>query len=105
MIDVRKAYDTVKTQALLNLNLDSPASIMLWNCIRTVYQDLLLVRIAGKLLVKGTGLPQGSSLSPVLFIYLLHMALTVNETEMEILSKITAFADDIVIIGQDSRNI
>ena len=103
LIDVRKAYDTVNTQALLNLNLDSPASNMLWNCIRTVYQDLLLVRIAGKLLVKGTGLPQGSSLSPVLFIYLLHMALTVNETEMEILSKITAFADDIVIIDDKDK--
>ena len=58
-------------------------------------------RIGGRLIPKRTGLPQGSSLSPVLFLYLMHHYSTKEGKDYSLMSKITAFADDIMIVDNN----
>ena len=103
LIDVKKAYDTVDTRPLELISLQGEETQKLWEVTREVYRIHLRPRIGGRLIPKRVGLPQGSSLSPVLFVFLLHYYITEGGRDMKILEKLTAFADDVLIVDTKEK--
>ena len=98
LINIKKAYGTIVIDDLAQLNFAGQETQHLWNIIPIIYQRLLRVRMAGQLLLKARGVPQGCSMSPFLFIFCLHMAITDNNSDLTLFSKFTDFVDDIIII-------
>ena len=63
LIDVKKTYDTVRTDVLETLEIEGEHTTLLWGAMRKIYRHLLRMRISRQILLKGVGLPQGSALS------------------------------------------
>ena len=105
LIDIKKAYDTVNLDKLINIvneNFNNEVDRTIINSFIKIYQKLVLI-INNTEIHPNRGLPQGSALSPILFsLYINNILMKLNE-DTEIHTQ--AYADDIIIQGKDIKKI
>ena len=105
LIDIKKAYDTVNLDKLINIvneNFNNEVERTIINSFIKIYKKLVLI-IKNTEINPNRGLPQGSALSPILFsLYINNILMKLNE-DTEIHTQ--AYADDIIIQGKDIKKI
>ena len=103
--DIKKAFDSVPQQALLNklyhLCIPKPLFVWLTNYLRLRFQRVVLKGVSSTWLPVSSGVPQGSILGPLLFLLYIN-----NITCLRFSSntKILLFADDIMLYKPISSN-
>ena len=100
-LDIQKAYDTVNTQILLQKFIDSfdphhTTLKLIENLLSNRLVKTVVNGVSSKEGVAGTGLPQGSVLSPLLFSFFFTQI-----SEIDTHGKIVMFADDVQLLYRD----
>ena len=105
LLDFSKAFDTVWRDRLFEILLDTGVPIPMVRWIRGFLSDrsasVRLNGIAGNTMKLSQGVPQGSVISPLLFLFYINGIRSIAPTGV----KVSMYADDIAVWAQDPNKV